>query len=791
MKPANAVFHLLTATCLCCLSVCQQMRDAPAGEATAHISSNTSPHRLWEPVADTPFLQEIGEKVFTDKPVTALALYQSQLYCVVGGKTQVLRNGKVQDMTGGPAGVRRLRSLDGALWAAADGGTYRFDGTAWQQVDKAGFVDLCFHLGRVYGATRDDLFRFESGHFVNLRPASGYLSSDDAEFTEDFQQVLADPVQIGPIDRIASYSGTLYMLRPGALALLDGKTFVPDPVDWGMLPSPVTRDLLAQGSRLYVATDRGLGVLRGMALTALRGTDGLPFEDTTCLAEGFDHDLWIGTSRGAIRKIGDRFHYFGAHHWLPGDYVRDIAVGEHVVYIATDAGLGIIHYEPYTLLKKAAYFQRELEDWRFKRLGFVHRLYWSSDRDGWLREISDNDGGNTAHYLAAMTFKYAATGDEQARQEALEAFQAMIWLGDITGKRGFIARAIWSVKGDKGERSTRGSGPLPAKWYPTSDGLWFWKGDTSSDEVDAHFYAVSLFHDLAAKGREKDRARQHLADMASHIIDNGWVLRDMDGKPTRWGRWNPEYLLRPYGYESRGLNGMEAQGFMQTAYALTGDAKFKAGLEQLLKWRYHTFTVRQKLTFPPEAVVPWDDELAFQCYHPLLRYATDSELRSIYLRSLERSWEVMRMQQLPFFNFVYGSLTGNDCETPQAVQHLREWSLDLVNHSYHNSHRADLAPQRAYVPYGGGTRALSPRETEPKWGSRSALQYDGGEDGKGVTPPIGWLEDYWMGRYYGFIQAPVTKDPDLAAIKSRPAKPSGAQEYGGPPRPVAKWESER
>src|SRR5439155_7522865 len=491
---------------------------------------------------------------------------------------------------------------------------------------------------------------------------------------EDFSQVLADPVQIGPVDRLASYSGTLYLLRPGGLALIEGRTFVPDVADWGALPSPVTRDMLAQGSRLYVSTDRGLGVLRGMALTTLRGADGLPYEDTTCLAEGFDGDLWIGTTRGAIRKTGDHYHYFGAHHWLPGDYVHDIAVADKAVYVATEAGLGVIRYEPYTLLKKAAFFEREMEEWGFKRLGFVHKLYWSGEKDGWLREISDNDGGHTAHYLAAMTFKYAATGDETARGEAVEAFRAMAWLDDITPKPGFIARAIWSVKGDKGERSTRGSGGLPAKWYPTEDGLWFWKGDTSSDEVNGHMYAVSLFHDLAAKGAEKERARQHIANIASHIIANGWVLRDMDGKPTRWGRWDPDYLLRPYGSDSRGLNGMEAQTYMHTALALTGDAKFQQGLQQLLKWRYHTYTVRQKVTFPPEQVVPWDDELAFRCYHPLLRYAKDPELRSIYLRSLERHWEVMRMQQVPWFNFIYGALTGNDCEAPQAAQHLREWS---------------------------------------------------------------------------------------------------------------------
>ena len=750
--------------------------------------TNAELRHLWKPVVDTVFLQEIGEKVPTSKPATSVAVYKGKVYVVVGGILQQLQEGTLKDIAGAPVGVKRLRSLGGAVWAAAEKGTYRYAGNNWERIDERSFTDACVHLGQVYLSTRDDIFRFEDGKFLNIRPAGGYLSTDTTVVMEDFSQVLADPVEIGPLERIASYSGTLYLLRSGRLALLDGKTFFPDPMDWGTLPSPVTRDMMSLGSKLYVATDRGVAVLRGMAMTALRGSDGLPYEDTTCLAEGFDGDLWIGTSRGAIRKTDDGFHYFGAQHWLPGDYVRDIAVGDRTVYIATDGGLGIIRYEPYTLAKKAAYFERELDAWGFKRLGFIHKLYWSGDKDGWLREISDNDGGHTAHYLAAMTFKYATTGDETARQEAVEAFKAMVWLDDITGNPGFFARAIWSVEGDKGERATRGSGGLPAKWYPTKDGQWIWKGDTSSDEVNGHYFAVCLFHDLAAKGLEKDRAAKHIANITSHIIDNGWLLRDMDGKPTRWGRWDPEYLQRPYGYESRGLNGMEALSYVQAAYALTGDPKFQAGLEQLRKWRYPTYVVRQKMTFPPDAIATWDDELAFWCYYTLISYARDPELRSIYLRSLERSWEVLRMQQLPFFNFTYGALTGNDCEAPQAVQHLREWSLDLVNHNYHNSHRSDLTTQHGYVPYGGGTRAISPRESESKWGSRSALQYDGGENSQGVTPPIGWLEDYWMGIYYGFIEALEKHDPETTALSARLVKPHGAAPYTGPARPAGKWE---
>ena len=778
--------------CLLSLAATALPRSASSADSVTIVPpglyTNADQRRFWKPVADDVYFQEVGGQVRTAQPVTALAFYQGNLYAVTGGALKMLSQQALQDVPGAPAGIRRLRSLGGALWAAAEGGNYRCAADKWQRIDERAMTDFCLHLGQVHAATADDLYRFEDGHWVSIKPATGYLSNDETLLAEDFTQVLADPVSISPVMRIASYSGTLYMLRPGNVALLDGAKFVPDTIDWGTLPSPVTRDILALGSRIYVATDRGLGVLRGMAMTTLRGADGLPFEDTTCLTEGLDGDLWIGTRTGAIRKVGDEFQYFGPDHWLPGGNVHDIASAGDAVCIATDAGLGIIRYEPYTLLKKAAYFEREMNEWGFKRLGFVHKLYWASDAKGWLREISDNDGGNTSYYLSAMTFKYAATGDEAARQEALEAFRAMVWLDDIKDRPGFIARAVWSVKGDEGERDNRGSGGLPAKWYPTDDGLWLWKGDTSSDEVNAHFYSVAMFHDLAAKGREKDRAAQHLANISAHILANGWVLRDMDGKPTRWGRWDTNYLQSAYGFESRGLNGMEAQTYMAVAYGMTADPKFLAGLEQCIKWRYHTYTVRQKLTFPPESIVPWDDELAFNCYAPLLRYTRDPYLRSIYLRSIERTWEVLRIQQVPYFNFIYGSLTGNDCEVPEAVRHLREWPLNLVNASYRNSHRTDLGPRRGYVSYAKGTRAISPREAEATWSTSSAIEYDGGEGGRRVTPPNRWLMDYWMGRYYGFIEAPKAADSQATVLALRTATRRVAVPYAGPTRPPGKWE---
>lgn len=750
------------------------------GLATAAFAGET----YWDPVADDVYLQEVGTKIGSDAPITSVATIGDRAWVVEEGVIFGVGPDRFLNWSGYPQDVLRIEALNDALWAMTEDGLWvdQFDGQDWVKVSDEIFVDLCIHLGEVHGATRNHIFKFDGETFTNIQPESGWQSNDTTVIMEDGSQVLTDPINIGTIDRIGSYSGTIYLSRNGGVSLLDGAILNPEPIDWGMLPSRVIRDMLPVGSRLFTATDRGLGVLRGMAMTSIRGTDRLPYEDTTCLAEGFDHDLWIGTTTGAIRWVDGEFHYFGAHHWLPGDGVNDIAVSDDTAYIATDAGLAIIRYEPYTLLKKAKYFERNVEEMGHKRLGFVHKLWWNEADKEWTREISDNDGGHTSHYLAAMCFKYAVTGDAATREEARDAFQAMLWLETITGKEGFFARSIHSVKGDKGELARHGSGGLPAKWYETDDGLWVWKGDTSSDEVNSHFYSVALYHDLVATKAEKARAAEHLRRITKHIIDEGWVLRDMDGEPTRWGRWDPEYLLRPYGMESRGLNGMEAQAYVWTAYKLTGDPFFKEGLDQLLKWRYHTYTVRQKVAFPPESVVPWDDELAFRAIHPLLNYADDPYLRSIYLRALERHWEVLRMQKIPFFNFMYGGLTGNDCEEDVAAQHLREWSLDTIAHRYRNSHRADLAPEPGYVPYGGGTRAISPRESSSMWGSRSSIGYDGG-NGRGIEPPIGWLEDYWMGRYYGIIEAPTAKDRSVIDIERRPLRNIGAAPYDGPQRP--------
>ncbi|MCF7763838.1 MAG: hypothetical protein K9N62_09200 [Verrucomicrobia bacterium] len=721
------------------------------------------------PAPDLVFLQETGRKVASSEPMVALAAFDGRIYA--GSKTGLftLDDDRLIPDPGLHEPVRRLVGTTDALWVMGSSGLQRLRVGVWTKISDEPVSDVTEHQGRTIVA-----------HGRRLSEVSGdglrALTAADAPFV---------------IDRVVSHCETLYVEGAGRVTLVDGERVggwnvyhwpSDDAWDWGTLPSRRVTDVLSQGSRMFLGTDRGLGVLRGMSLTVLRGEQGLPYEATTCLAPGFEKDLWIGTERGAIRMIGGSYHYFAGQRWLPNDRVNAIATLGNSVFLATDKGLGIVDYEPFTLLKKAAYYERHLEQWGQKRLGFTHKLEWDEGLKEFVREISDNDGGYSGNYLAAESYRFAVTQDPVARAEAVKTFQALRWLRRLSGIPGFSARSVW-VKGERGHKAMHGSGEADAEWHDSEHAPFEWKGDTSSDEICSQFYSTVLFLKHVARGEEIAQAKEHLMSMAHHLIDHDWKLVDFDGKPTRWGRWDPEYFSTEEGLYDRGLQALELLSFVKTSAVVNADPKSIAAYERLVSLNYPGFVLRQRNTFPPGGILHFLDELALWSYANLLEFEDSPRLRSVYRRSLERSYEIIRIEQNPWFNFVYGALTGNDCEVEPAVRHLREWPLDLISWSYQNSHRADLQTPDGYVSYKAGTRTFSPRETGPMRWDHWAMQADGGSGGRDVVEPGAWLLAYWMGRFHGFIAAPDTTDTRALELKPERGAPRGARSYAGPQWP--------
>ena len=244
--------------------------------------------------------------------------------------------------------------------------------------------------------------------------------------------------------------------------------------------------------------------LSAAELTALQGGHLLPpYSTLTVGVQVPDGALWVGSTQGMMLKDPreGRWRVFNSRRWLPDDRVQDLAVtADGAVYVQTPAGVGRLRQENKTLEQKMTEIHAELRR-RHLREGLVGRIVLKVPGQldaGWTQPDDDNDGLWTSLYVAAEGFRYGATGDPRAKKNAWESLQALMFLEKVTGIPGFAARSIVPTLQPK---------PDHGEWHKSVDGKWWWKGDTSSDEVAGHYFAYAVYYDLAATEAEKTQIR--------------------------------------------------------------------------------------------------------------------------------------------------------------------------------------------------------------------------------------------------------------------------------------------
>ena len=99
---------------------------------------------------------------------------------------------------------------------------------------------------------------------------------------------------------------------------------------------------------------------------------------------------------------------------------------------------------------------------------------------------------------------------------------------------------------------------MSPRWPKSADGKWYWKSDTSSDELDGHYFFYALYYDLVAETeQEKQDVRQVVRDITDHLIDHNFTLVDWDGAVARWGHFDPATLNgKRFAWGDRGLNSL-------------------------------------------------------------------------------------------------------------------------------------------------------------------------------------------------------------------------------------------
>jgi hypothetical protein len=570
-----------------------------------------------------------------------------------------------------------------------------------------------------------------------------------------------------------------FLLTANSLFRVDEKSGKVHPLFHG---SDLTCFDFIHENEIALGTGKGYLVMNISGEIARPLNDRLPWTELTAI-KAIDGNLWFGSTRGAFMLRDDgKFNYYNSERWLPGEIVQHIAQGpDNSVLILTDKGLGQICFKEMTLEAKAMHFEKQVRQ-RHIRYGInanVSRLK-NHDLSTAQNSIADSDNLWTGMYLGSQLFRYLVTGSVDAKQNCYEAFEAMERLHEINNIRGLYGRTfersgIHEFRNEyrtyvenywyEGYNNT-------ISWNHSDDPEWDWRASASSDQTVGQMFALILVAEYIDDEAWKQRAIKLLDDLMGYIVENNYMFVDIDGKPSLWGRWNPEYVNR---FETmigdRKVYSSNLIAFLQAAHKFTGKEIYREKAFELMEKHGYLENLARpfsQIGSAPETADAWskmlssswnhsDDEMYFLAYWGLYPYAFNDTLREVYREAIKDHWEFERPEKNALWNFCYAMTGAQDFDLEESVWHLKEWPLDMIEYKSTNSHRKDI--EFVEPGFWGQTTAevLPPDERPELKHNRNLFTLDRPDRQSELSAGDTYLLPYWMGRFLGVISAPESK----------------------------------
>ena len=486
----------------------------------------------------------------------------------------------------------------------------------------------------------------------------------------------------------------------------------------------------------------------------------LPVPDIDFLHTANDN-IWAATANGAfMHESSGKYRYYASKRWLNENKVTGIASdSKGNIYLLSPEAVNEIQFTDETLAQKAKLFQDNIRQ-RHIRYGFISNVTMEKPGDLSTAKMTDtdNDGLWSSFYLGSQAFRYAVTKEKEAKRYAWEAFEAFERIISINPLKNFPARTF-ERKGFKVSD--------PKAWRDSQDPEWEWKGTTSSDEFCGYIFIAALMNEMVAETEsEKKRVADFIDKILTHIIDNNYYFIDSDGKPTLWGRWNPEYINSfPESVEDRKLGSAHILAGLQLGYALTGKEKYKTEAFKLINEYGYLKNMQVSYTKIKETpgtirmgidlgIGGWnhsDDEMAFLTYWVLYRYAFTKDLQQQYDWVIRDHWEIEKPERNAVWNLVSYATCGS-FDQASTLWHLREYPVDLIRWTIKNSQRKDIVmlPENFRKQY--TQDLLPPGEAPMHRHNANSFELDGGDGGRTELAGDEYLLPYWMARYLKVIE---------------------------------------
>ena len=532
--------------------------------------------------------------------------------------------------------------------------------------------------------------------------------------------------------------------------------------------------VLSHSSDVVIGTQQGY-----LKLSDHKLITALPCAEITVVKQ-LNNQLWFGSAKGAfyLNEKG-KYSYFAGERWLPGNLILDLVSGpENSILALTDKGLGQLSFNPMTLEEKALFYEKQVRE---KNIRYGINCSGVSMPNGYSSGQTGNQPSDnlwTGMYLAAELFRFKVTGSLDAKENAFEAFEAMERFHTVTNIPGLFARSFErdykteNTKGADWKKKELLSGSPASIWLPAADHRnWTWRSTASSDQTVAQVFAMTMILELSDDAAWKVRALKCLDNLMTFIVKNDLYIIDVDGEPTMWGKWNPDYVNKfPTNVGDRKITSSNIIAFLQTAYHYTHKQLFKdKAFELMTKYGY-----LDNLTRPFAQIGPnhadelskvlseeWnhsDDEMYFLAYWGLYPFAFSGELKEQFGQAIKDHWSVELPEHNALWNFTYAMTGAKDFDLDASIDFLKDYPIDMRNWAVSNSERKDIELIPANFRGQTTKERLSLREAPLFRHNGQIFRLDNAGDGSTLTSAGDtWLLPYWMGRYLGVISAPIMK----------------------------------
>lgn len=338
----------------------------------------------------------------------------------------------------------------------------------------------------------------------------------------------------------------------------------------------------------------------------------------------------------------------------------------------------------------------------------------------------------TGHYLAAESYRYAATRSPESLAAVQRAIDGLWLLVEVTG-RNLLARCAVPTdspyaEGVLSEEAHHGS------YESTVGGRAFrWIGNTSRDQYSGAFFGLAVAWDLVDDAKIRLTINDLVTRMLWRLQSDDWLARMPDGAiATSFGlRADQQLALLQIG---RKIN----PGQFATPYR---NARFWLASSVIAPI---TYDIADDHTSYFKFNLDWINLFA------LLRYEEDGFYRWMYERAFDLLRRTTDDHGNAHFNMLDRALRGPDARRDSDTRRLLdEWLTRDTRDLWR-----DLRPQfdscrhqdRACAPIPVPLRI----RTDFLWQRSPFLLYGGGP-GRIEGAGIDYILPYWMARYYGVL----------------------------------------